>query len=1029
MKYDAFISYSHSVDDELAPALQRALHRFAKPWYKRRALRVFRDKTSLTASPGLWSSIETALDDADHFILLASPESAQSQWVQKEVEHWLAKGGGDRLIIALTDGDLHWSTESNDFDWAKTNALPKNLEGKFKEEPLWVDLREVKDQGQLSRAHPAFRAAVIDIAAVLHKRPKDEIAGEDVRQHRRTRRIAWSAGATLTVLLVASIFATVIAVNQRRIANEQRAEAENQRQVAEWQRDIANEQSNIASARADAAEAMNNIGVNDARALALAVRAAETMELPIVHTALDAVIRGARKMTVIEQNDHLTHTEFAANGFFITGSEDNSATLWDPQTGEQWSPNTNQGGDVMSVAVSADGKLIAVGQGNVSVWDTETRAQVSEFSGGGRADGIAFDPSGTLVAVVNYSNFGRVYDARSGKLRMQLGGHARDNMAFKCVATSPDTRHGLFAVGSSDGSAKLFSWQQRSDPDEKSDPIAVFRGHAQAVTHVEFSRDGRRLLIMSRDRVRVWSIDRLRETRDGTTPLHEFLSNDKNVEAATSGGNDHTMVRWDNGELKVFDRDGAEAFVHNARGCAGIVEGADLDPNSSRVAIATQCGDIEVWPLAKRVSAPLLRLRGAGQRYVHFSPDGNFLATQGNGYDVNLWASDLSDPMALFEANAASVVVNDASNEREVAYVTHIRRTEIVGGNQTANPKYETRNVVEAWNPRGVRLHSQQLQPGAFAFLNGGDEFLYIDARKSTLALGSATSGKARDIARVDAEGAFIVASPDGQRAAVRDSRSQWQVVDVANGGARTLQSRTGVRANDASFSHDGSLIATPAMYTIEMFETSKGRHVQTIKIDGMIRGHRSPRAVRFHPSEAQLMLVEVSGKHPAAGLLRVSRRGEPELLWHTTNLSSVSGTLSAFNADGTRAATVHKFGEVKVWRTEGGDSLFSRVLPGELGFAAFDASGENVVTASMSSVWLVNIESGAVRQIALPAPTRPRAAITAQFTPDGRGLVTLSGGVVRRHPLDVSVLLGQAKERSERAARFQTAPVLFGDG
>jgi hypothetical protein len=41
--YDAFISYSHALDGALAPALQTGLERFAKPWYRPRALRVFRD--------------------------------------------------------------------------------------------------------------------------------------------------------------------------------------------------------------------------------------------------------------------------------------------------------------------------------------------------------------------------------------------------------------------------------------------------------------------------------------------------------------------------------------------------------------------------------------------------------------------------------------------------------------------------------------------------------------------------------------------------------------------------------------------------------------------------------------------------------------------------------------------------------------------------------------------------------------------------------------------------------------------------
>jgi hypothetical protein len=40
MTYKAFISYSHAVDDKLAPALQSALHRFAKPFYRLRSIRI-----------------------------------------------------------------------------------------------------------------------------------------------------------------------------------------------------------------------------------------------------------------------------------------------------------------------------------------------------------------------------------------------------------------------------------------------------------------------------------------------------------------------------------------------------------------------------------------------------------------------------------------------------------------------------------------------------------------------------------------------------------------------------------------------------------------------------------------------------------------------------------------------------------------------------------------------------------------------------------------------------------------------------
>src|SRR3977135_1201930 len=60
--YDAFISYSHAKDKPVAAALQSAAQKLGKHWYRRRALRVFRDDTSLSATPSLWPTIEGATE-------------------------------------------------------------------------------------------------------------------------------------------------------------------------------------------------------------------------------------------------------------------------------------------------------------------------------------------------------------------------------------------------------------------------------------------------------------------------------------------------------------------------------------------------------------------------------------------------------------------------------------------------------------------------------------------------------------------------------------------------------------------------------------------------------------------------------------------------------------------------------------------------------------------------------------------------------------------------------------------------------
>ena len=83
--YDGFISYSHAADDLLAPRLQAGLQRFAKPWWKRRALRISRDESSLSANPHLWSSITDTLDQSGWLVLLMSPDAAESLWVRRRI--------------------------------------------------------------------------------------------------------------------------------------------------------------------------------------------------------------------------------------------------------------------------------------------------------------------------------------------------------------------------------------------------------------------------------------------------------------------------------------------------------------------------------------------------------------------------------------------------------------------------------------------------------------------------------------------------------------------------------------------------------------------------------------------------------------------------------------------------------------------------------------------------------------------------------------------------------------------------------
>ena len=157
--YDAFISYSHAKDKPIAAALQSVVQKLGKPWYRRRALRVFRDDTSLSATPQLWPSIEQALGQSRYFILLASPEAAASKWVNKEVAYWLDHNSVDTLLIGVTDGELAWDETTGDFAAREDTPLPPVLTGRFPAEPKWVDLRAYRDGADKARrqVHRACR--------------------------------------------------------------------------------------------------------------------------------------------------------------------------------------------------------------------------------------------------------------------------------------------------------------------------------------------------------------------------------------------------------------------------------------------------------------------------------------------------------------------------------------------------------------------------------------------------------------------------------------------------------------------------------------------------------------------------------------------------------------------------------------------------------------------------------------------------------------------------------------------------------
>jgi WD40 repeat protein len=213
-RYHAFVSYGHEADKNFAPILQRVVEQLAKPWYRRRALVMFRDETDLAVNPDLWVRVADALDESEHLLLLASESAAQSPWVARELRHWSSRHDTSKLLIALTGGNISWNETCRDFDWEHTDAVPKILAGSFASEPLWVDFRSVKN----SRDGADVREPAIRLAAGLRGVAPRDIDNEDLRQHRRTVRLAGATIAVLAILLIAAIASSIYAFRQRDLA-------------------------------------------------------------------------------------------------------------------------------------------------------------------------------------------------------------------------------------------------------------------------------------------------------------------------------------------------------------------------------------------------------------------------------------------------------------------------------------------------------------------------------------------------------------------------------------------------------------------------------------------------------------------------------------------------------------------------------------------------------------------------------------------------------------------------------------------
>ena len=902
-RYEGFISYSHAADGELAPQLQSALHGFAKPWYRLRAIRMFRDKTSLSATPSLWPAIETALRNSGFLLLMASPDAAKSHWVIKEVETFLDFAGPKRILIVLTSGNLEWNEAAADFDWGRTDAFPQLGRPVFEAEPLWVDLRALRTSESVSLRNPDFRDAVARLSSALRGIPTDQLIGEDIRHHRRTMRLLWSALMLFAVLAAGLAFAGYYSYRKGIEAynNGVAAQAAARRTRSEFMVSAATTlETDDPLTSALVLSELDDSYQSD-RALALLRRVAN--ELPV------AVLEGI-------------DPKFSADGsrFLTFPTHGNNILLWSVNALENPIVIKGHGGSVIDAAIDSQGRRVAIASDDhtVTVWDVDGHREVAVINGYAPVysvmdrDSIVISGDGTRVAFLN-GNRAEIASTAGQHPPVDLNGHSD---AVLTIAYSPDGRH--VATGSLDRTTRV--WNADGSQAE------VFRIGSSHPVHAQFSGDGSRVLTLDDNgTVRLW-----RMGAGGSATVFNPLDYTPNCATLRSDG------RWlvagtKEGSTLVWNVDAPQKPPSVLRGAAWVRH-ASFTPEGTHIVTASDDGRARVWsfdsdrPMEVKVHHGLLEyaifeaahhriftsgigdttqawspdgseaeptvLKGHQGHVVaiDFSPDGKRAVTASEDGTVRLWSTDGNTPPLILRGHTAEVWT--VAFSRDGAHIVTVSKD---GTARIRNADGHGESVVLR-DEAGPVIAVAFSYDGARVVTTAGPARVWsIDGHP-----GGVVFGDTKDRAR------YPEFSPDGTRVLVVGRKSAFVCNADGRGSPVELRVDDSDGVVQARFSPDGKRVVGRSGKTAIVWQADGSGQPLVLPINARVRD------ARFSPDGKSVLVV---GFAFGAYLYRADGRGaalfleEPDGGW----LSD-----AVFSADGKRVAASTSLHTVMVWRTDG---------------------------------------------------------------------------------------------------------------